>query len=89
MKSGPEWIREDVKIVNRLQEASRRAFEDLPPNLMLYSNVHAMSRRVRVLPKDFEHIVDTTAGTSLQLYLEELTSLAIALDDKVHREGFD
>lgn len=89
LNSGPDWIREDVKIANCLQEASRIAIDNFNPNLMLYSNIHPMSRRVKVLPKDFEGVVGIVHCTSLHMYLEELIRLTIALDDKVHRAGFD
>ncbi len=89
LASGPDWIRGDAKIVEYHQEASRRAIDSLPLALVSYSNIHPMSRRVRVSPQDFGQIVVTAHSTSLQLYLEELTGLARALNDKVHREGLD
>lgn len=89
LQSGPDWIREDVKIANRLQEALREATDNFPPNLMLYSNIHPMARRVGLLPKDFETVVGIVNCTSVQLYLEELANLVIALDGKVHGGGFD
>lgn len=89
LQSGPDWIREDVKIANRLQEALRKATDNFPPNLMLYSNIHPMARRVRLLPKDFETVIGIVNCTNVQLYLEELANLVIALDDKVRGEGFD
>ena len=89
LQSGPDWIREDVKIANRLQEALRKATDNFPPNLILYSNIHPMARRVKLLPKDFETVVGIVNCTNVQLYLEELANLVIALDSKVHGEGFD
>ncbi len=87
LKSGPDWIREDTQIAKLLQEAVA-CIGNLDPALFMYSNVHPMSRRVQLPPKAFEHIVAGAHCTSLWRYLSELTNLTIALDEKVHREGF-
>ena len=85
LKAGPDWIKDDPRIAQLIQEAVTCA-DNLPPALFIYSNVHPMARRVRLQPGSFEKIVAEVLCTSLSRYITELANLTIALDKKAHGE---
>ena len=84
LKAGPDWTKDDPRIAQFIQEAIT-CMDNMPLDLFLYSNVHPMSRRVRLQAGSFEKTIGEVWCTSLWRYITELVNLTIAIDKKVHR----
>ena len=88
LQTGPDWIRQDVDVVQGLESALTIA-ESFSPSLLTVGRVDPMSRRVGILPGGFDTIEGNAWSVTLSLYLEKLLKLAKALDEQARREGFD
>ena len=84
LTAGPDWIKDDPRIAELIQE-SMTCMDNMPVNVFIYSNVHPMARRVKLVAGSFEIKVSEVWCTTIWHYLEQLTNLTMALDKRVHR----